>query len=233
MIKQFILSFAFFVFASNFVFAQPDSGKTFKIEELKRPDNLLSEWNSNDVIDKFAPQQIVHSHMPQKMVDILAHPFFDGVHTAYSEHRPFVISPDMIWLLICQGFSHHVNNNAEALRNMFVNFDGKKSLVVQIGNEQSLSSLSTWENVIPQFVQQVSDNTSKELMANLTPDFSTTTSNERIATQITAMEAMHPYFEYIVLRVMCGIPEITIKGTPQDWQLLKDKTNTLRKYKLD
>jgi hypothetical protein len=47
------------------------------------------------------------------------------------------------------------------------------------------------------------------------------------------MEAMKPYFEYVVFRGVCGIPEITLEGTPEDWQKVLNKANKLRKYELD
>lgn len=53
------------------------------------------------------------------------------MYQAYADHRPFVLSPDMIWLLISQGFAQHVNANHESLRKYFVDFSGKQSLVVQ------------------------------------------------------------------------------------------------------
>ena len=57
-------------------------------------------------------------------------PVLNGFYTAHTNHYPIRIKPDDIWLLIVQAFSHHVNNNSEELRNMFVNFDGKKELIV-------------------------------------------------------------------------------------------------------
>jgi hypothetical protein len=66
----------------------------------------------------------------------------------------------------------------------------------------------------------------------LTADFSTTTPVTRIASQITIMEAMSPYFEYLHLVITCGIPEITLLGTPDDWQKVLDKTKALAKYDL-
>jgi hypothetical protein len=46
------------------------------------------------------------------------------------------------------------------------------------------------------------------------------------------MEAMKPYFEFIVIYIVCGIPEITLQGTPEDWQKILDKTKQLGKYDL-
>ena len=55
-------------------------------------------------------------------------PILNGFYIAHSNHYPIRIKPDDIWLLIVQAFSHHVNINSEKLRNMFVNFEGKKVL---------------------------------------------------------------------------------------------------------
>ena len=50
-----------------------------------------------------------------------------GFYSAYENHLPIRLTPDIIWLLIVQGFAHHVNFNAEYLRNRFVNFENKKN----------------------------------------------------------------------------------------------------------
>ena len=47
-------------------------------------------------------------------------PFFKGMIDAFADHRPVVLSPDVIWFLICQGFAHYVNDNPEEVRNLFV-----------------------------------------------------------------------------------------------------------------
>ena len=49
-----------------------------------------------------------------------------GFYSAYENHLPIRLTPDIIWLLIIQGFSQHINYNAEYLRNKFVNFENKK-----------------------------------------------------------------------------------------------------------
>lgn len=46
------------------------------------------------------------------------------MYQAYADHRPFVLSPDMIWLLISQGFARHINANQESMRNELVDFSG-------------------------------------------------------------------------------------------------------------
>jgi hypothetical protein len=46
------------------------------------------------------------------------------------------------------------------------------------------------------------------------------------------MEAMKSFFEFEVMYA-CGIPEITLQGTPKDWQKIYDKTKQLSKYDLE
>src|SRR5262245_16015617 len=56
---------------------------------------------------------------------VLAHPVLFALHRAFTQHRPLCLSPDMIWLLLCQGVANHVNVHAERLRPRFVRHPGK------------------------------------------------------------------------------------------------------------
>ena len=85
----------------------------------------------------------------------------------------------------------------------------------------------------PEFTKQISKYAGTELVEILTSDFSTTTLTEKVASEITIMEAMESYFEFVLISVICGIPEVTLKGTPEDWQKIYDKVLSLRKYELD
>ncbi len=155
------------------------------------------------------------------------------MYRAYADHRPFVLSPDMIWLLINQGFSQHVNANPELMRDNFVDFTEKMTLTVVSDDIPLDASADKWEVIFPKFVEQLSENTKGSLIDILSAEYSTTTPVERIASQITIMDAMEPYFEFVVIMVGCGIPEITLRGTPEDWQKIVDKTRLLAGYDLE
>jgi len=60
-----------------------------------------------------------------------------------------MLSPDIIWLAIAQGFSNHVNENSEALRKKFVDFDGKKTLTVF--RETTDLYAFDWSSIIGEF----------------------------------------------------------------------------------
>jgi len=91
---------------------------------------------------------------------------------------------------------------------------------------------SPWEEVFPEFTKQIAGYTGNDLINALTCDFTTTTPITKVASEITIMEAMKSYFEYIVIRFACGIPKITLEGTPEDWQKVLDKAKYLKKYEL-
>lgn len=54
--------------------------------------------------------------------------FAKAVHSAFFDHHPLILSPDIIWLTIAQGLAHHIDQNAETLRDKFVYHEGKKDL---------------------------------------------------------------------------------------------------------
>jgi hypothetical protein len=159
------------------------------------------------------------------------HPFVAAVHTAYAYHYPLVISPDMIWLLITQGFANHINKYPEEMRRYFVDFKGKKLLNVDRPSFSKGSADNNWPGVFPEFGDSIEANTGPALLDLVTGDFSTTSPAEKIAFQITLMDAMKSYFTYSVT-TLCGIPEITLEGSVQDWQKIEAKTQELAQYEL-
>lgn len=176
-------------------FAQ--NGTTFKVENLSKPEKLLFIKSYEDIYKglilsdlKIYPYEIkekninvpfniiAKSEAPDSLVNYNYNSFFYGMYQAYANHRPFVLSPDMIWLLINQGFARHVNANQESMRDFFVDFSGKQSLIVKANKKLEDPTLS-WEEIFPQFTNQISKHTGSNLVETLTCNFSTTTSLER------------------------------------------------------
>ncbi len=154
---------------------------------------------------------------------------FSTIVRSFAEHRPLVLSPDMVWLVIAQGFSHYVNQHAEELRDKLVSHQGKQSLVVET-SEDLLSGDPNWEGIFAGFETQIAESSKGGIAQTITADFTTSGPTERIASQITLMDVMKEYFEYIVIGVSCGIPSITLQGTPEDWQKVHDKAMALEAY---
>ena len=205
---------------------------TYRIEELSKPEKLLPTVSPENLF-KTIDKKFLKLSVTGEVVDLGNRPVITGYLRAYQNHYPITISPDIIWLLICQGFSQHVNSNPEALRSMLVNFDSKKELVVT-RNMVGTAGLSVfpWETVFPDFVKQITAYTGKELTESLVPAFSTTTPASRIAGQITIMESVKKFFNYKVIMVGCGIPEVTIEGSVEDWEKINKRLDYLSKYDL-
>ena len=207
------------------------------VETLKPPTGTLAEMSYDAILKNILGNVtedkvslVAHDRRSGSLVD-KSHPFFNGMYKAYADHRPFVLSPEAVWLLICQGFSQHVNNNAEELRPLFVDFEGKKELQVYADDISLDNPNSPWEKYFPLFTQQIAKYTGKELIATLNSDFSTSTPTTRTASQITVMAAMKNYFSYTMFSI-CGIPKVILEGTPDDWQRIIDGVQFLRQYKL-
>ncbi|MEL6863969.1 MAG: DUF4419 domain-containing protein [Bacteroidota bacterium] len=202
----------------------------FQIEELERPTAPLPEIPIDQILANFSTKIESHSPVEGPLVFNGTHPFFMGLYQAYAEHRPFVLSPDMIWLLICQGFSRHLNFNEEARAQLFPQLQSKQALVI-INNDIRLGEpASPWAESTAQFVDAIEDQIGGELMDILRADFSTTGITERVATEITIMDAMKPFFEYVLALCVCGIPEITLEGASSDWEKILVKLEKLRSY---
>jgi len=218
------------VFFSTQVFSQ--TGTVYEIEKLSAPEGFMYQTTPQSIFRSLQADIEKSSRLPDSLVSFGEHPFLTGILTAYKEHRPFVISPDIIWLLISQGFARHISNNAEEFRKDLVNFENKKELTVLVTDIEIGNPASNWESVFPQFINQINDYTGKELSGMLVSDFSTTTQTSKIVSQITVMETVKEYFTYKVLMFSCGIPKITIEGTKEDWEKILVKIKYISKFNL-
>lgn len=209
------------------------------IEKLNPPKDTLAEYSYSMVLNNILgdlevdDQQIIAKNKDLNQLVTFSHPFFEGMHRAYADHRPFVLTPDAIWLLICQGFSYHVNNNAEELRHLFVDFEGKKKLTVLCNDIYLNNPDSPWEKYFPEFTSQIASYVGDSLVTFLSADFSSSTLTTRTASQITVMTSMKEYFDYELVFCICGIPKVILEGTPADWQRIIDGVQFLRRYKMD
>lgn len=231
-------------------FGQQEGQRIF-IEALSKPTQTLSTQTPRQIYEEMI---LDHLHLsrndiakqgdtsdlgivamgdaPKQLVNFGTHSFLQGMYRAYAEHYPFVLSPDMIWLLISQGFATHVDIHAEELRSQIVDHSEKISLIIMDNRIRIDDPNAPWEKLFPQFADSMRAYTKNGIIDLLTADFSTTTPTSRIASQITVMKAMENYFEYIYIYAICGIPEVTLLGTPEDWQKILDKTRQLARYNL-
>lgn len=149
-----------------------------------------------------------------------------AVNAAFCDHRPLVLSPDMFWLLICQGLARHVNANSESLRRSFVEHDGKAKIIVRRDDFVKGSPENSWSEVFAEFSAQIKNHIGEENHANIVASFSTTGSIERAANEVVLMDTLKSYFKY-EFHSLCGIPEVALEGTAEDWSELAKRAERL------
>ncbi len=159
------------------------------------------------------------------------HPVISALHIAFSDHHPLCLSPDMIWLLVCQGVAQHINANAESLRSQFVQHEGKVKIEVERNELIKGSPENRWDELIDELCLLVKEHIGS-IYDQFMPDFSTTGSKERIAAKVVLLDAVQSYFDYEA-NTLCGIPSITLKGSVEDWQSLADRVEGFAKFDLE
>ena len=165
-------------------------------------------------------------------VDSDINSFVSAVHMAFDQHYPLVLSPDAVWMCIAQGFANHVNQNAEKLRHLFVEHEGKKEIKVRRDYFVKGSPTNPWPEVFEEFSQQIRKHVGDKTHDLITPEFTTTGAVERAAAQVVLMNTFKAYFKYTFM-TLCGIPEVTLEGTVDDWKKLRDKALALAQYDLE
>ena len=205
----------------------------------KTPEVITKELNTDRIRTKqYIPQEITAhvycSSVEKDLVCVGKNSLFYGLIEAWNTHHPFRFGPDTIWLLILQGFSRHVNNNPERLRSLFVDFDGQKQLKSMHPEINFYcATKDDWKIMLSEFNQQIKDNIGSELMDIVTPNFTTTTELEATTCQLTVMSIFQKYFSYYTMAGGCGLPYVTVEGSLEDWEKLKEKTEKLGKYDLE
>ena len=154
-----------------------------------------------------------------------------AIHVAFDRHYPLVLSPDMIWLCIMQGLSLHVNENAEKLRSKFVSHQGKKEIVVRRDHFVK-GQQNPWEDVFAEFSVNIRAHIGAQTHDLILPQFSTTDPVSKAVSEIVLMETVKSYFSYTVV-TLCGIPEITLEGSPEDWRMIREKAEQLAQFDLE
>ena len=151
-------------------------------------------------------------------------------YLSFGDHRPMVIDPDSVWLTLFTQLSKHIELNAEALRSKFVTFKGK--VFIEISRDDFvMDGNNPWDNCFPEFSDKIAEyiGDKRDIIVS---NFSTTTATTKIISEIALMDAMKQYFDY-GMKTRCGIPRITIEGSPEDWKAIRDKANLFSELGLE
>lgn len=169
---------------------------------------------------------VSHTHLEPRL-PAMHHGLVAAMSVAFRQHRPFLLTPDAVWLTIAQGVAGHVNANSERLRPHFVRHQGKKTLAVQ---SESLD-VAGWEGAFEGFADSLAKEAGPGLARLLTCDFSTTDPVTRAASRVVLMDTLKEYFDY-EMQCICGIPRVTLAGTVDDWRDVRRRVEALAEHDL-
>lgn len=214
---------------SDLVVSVTPGSVTFSVEDVKIAKKPLPEMDGRNLALNWLEWSERDSYLGSSFADMTLvdggdNPFFSMVCLAYAHHRPIILTPDAMWILICHGFSQYVNHEPDKFRDYLVSHQGKETLLIQTSPE------TTSEQKVEKFASLIGKETKGDLAEVMTCNFSTTGMVERMVSQIVMMDAVKPYFDYIEILIGCGIPSVTLEGTPDDWQLLREKTRRLGEF---
>ena len=213
-------------------YLQTTGMKTILANLFKRRKKMIDNKTGREIqLNANEPLEIFHYNLDtdeQEIFNVGKTSLIQGLIAAYKNHYPITISPDMIWILIMQGFSRFMEKYENLVRERFVNFTGKKDLKLErLQYSPYNASKEVWDGIIKEFVQKIGNNVGKEVVDNLECDFSTTSAVAKVTSQVCIMSAMKQYFTYRVLMAGCGISSITLEGSTKDWEKIKSKLEFL------
>ncbi|MBK7399746.1 MAG: DUF4419 domain-containing protein [Myxococcales bacterium] len=210
-------------------------GFTFAVDDVAPATERLAEGDG--AIEAIVGQPLLVSSRTRPLVDTPVvrealtrgeHGLLVAVHTAFSDHRPLVLSPDTIWLTLAQGFALHLREHAEALRDRYVRHAGRKTVQVDTFD---FTSVAAWETHLAAFHAGLAAELGKGVTELVSRPFSTTGPTEQAVSRVVLMDAFQRYFDY-ELYCICGIPEITLRGTPDDWRDVRARVRALADHDL-
>src|SRR5262249_45351501 len=134
-------------------------------------------------------------------------------------------------LCIAQGFAHHIDLHHDELRGRFVRHEGQATIVVIRDEFVRGQATNDWPGVFGEFSEAIARHIGKQRDL-VVADFSTTSGIEKAASEVVLMSAMRHYFEFVVV-TRCGIPRITLLGTPNDWESIRRRVHHLAEYGLE
>ena len=196
---------------------------TFAVSRVPIATELLPELPYHEAMTGFlnGPVESCSRYHGKLVANVVSNPLIAALHGGFATHRPVALSPDIVWLAITQGLATHINLHAETLRPQFVSHDDKLTLVVRRDDFIKGAPENPWPEVFPKFAEQIHVHIggAHELVV---ADFSTTGEVERAVSELVLLDSMQSYFDYEV-HTYCGIPEITLEGTVEDWRSIESR----------
>lgn len=206
---------------SNDVFLKKAVGG-FKTHHLSRTGITTPTLPAWQYEDQFGQHR--KSEAPAPTVSLL----IQGIHNAFDTHTPLCLKPEVFWYAIVHEVAICVKQNSKKYAKYFTDSEGKKELHVR-DDSLAYGGQNDWARAVGLFKKPLIENISSEMTGLLLPQFSTMTPEIETAILVTFMDVVSDYYKYHV-HSMCGIPEIRLEGSKEDWQLLYSSVKELSSH---
>ena len=215
---------------------------TFKDIEEKKPDKEKYEIIFDDGEEYFFPKfvdkekfrrvclnkfsnLIFSSNYEEGNFKYLNNSLISAIVFAYNNHIPLVIRPDDIWTCVIVTLGLYINTFNSEMKDIFT--DKEKTELKYISESNNLKE--SIKDFIDDISKQINKNIKNDFAEWIIPDFSTTTSTDKMVAKIVFMSSVKEYFTY-TLNLHCGISKLTLEGTLGDWVLLKNKIKKIHEF---
>ncbi|GAB1318541.1 hypothetical protein MFIFM68171_08751 [Madurella fahalii] len=140
---------------------------------------------------------------------------------AWGEHLHLEIRPEEVWFTILTQLSYYMEAHAEDVRHLFVKHQGQETIYIED---------YTWTEVLWRFKDEIQARVQTPWLRDwIVPDFSTTTADDVMTSNILMMGLMKAYFRYEG-GIVCGLPSVTLLGEKADWEKLYARLDRLAEF---
>lgn len=151
-----------------------------------------------------------------------AHSLYTLIHTAYIRHLGLHLYPDDFQLALDALVSRTINADPDGFRRLFVEHEGKHVL-------QLTGYRREWGDIVNEFAAAVANSViDKSFVQHMACDFSTSTPADYVASMSFVLSSVKQYFAFQI-EIGCGIPEVYLHGTVDDYKKLVRNAQALAK----
>lgn len=176
----------------------------------------------------FPTHDVVPFELPSQIPSSYQNGLYVALANAYNNHHGIIIGPDDIYNTITHLWAKYVLINAENFRNQIVKHEGQKTLIIQVEENESWNA-SVLINHLNGFISEVHKDQGDGHTTWMQNKFSTSTIQDEMVRMCSVMSAMKQYYIY-ESHLLCWLPEITLLGEIQDWELLYSSIQEMKTY---
>jgi len=145
------------------------------------------------------------------------------INMAFNKHSPLTLSPDDFLLPLVQAAAVFIDEKLTNKIPVLNITPGKEKVKLIVRRDDfALGQENPWHEIFQTFGQMIKQDIGQDNYEMLRGDFTTTQIYQAASYDVSLMSACKSHYEYHNM-FMCGIPEIHLLGTNEDWQKLKSK----------